>query len=360
MGLLGDIKRCCIWIFCYAMFLDFQWPWRMPWNWRPRDLLKDVACACDAGRAAESDFNSGLKVILPSVGQTGTTSMVAALAELGLRTYHIEEQLPFIRPALLEHTNVTVWARHVSRCRVEAIALEPLVDLLPLALQASPDAKVILTWRDFGSWKRSTKAGGLKDMRWHYIMSVLLASSSRMLPWLSIWDAATGQITHLLSEGTPFHGLGQASLLEMFCFYSFFRNSYGHPETKVAFRGTNKISAGEDGYVEEAYLAAMDEIRRLVPPERLLIFDVRNHGWNDLTRFLGFPDQPAGRSFPHPRSKKSFTNDAVWDHSSMEQRVALVAIFLALHAVNFAVLRWAWALARRLYRRHFKSDSARR
>eukprot|EP00932_Pfiesteria_piscicida_P002149 SRR837773.12089.p1 GENE.SRR837773.12089~~SRR837773.12089.p1 ORF type:complete len:343 (+),score=88.41 SRR837773.12089:35-1030(+) len=330
MGLLGEIKNFCLWVFCSALFLDFQWPWCMPWNWHPRDLLEEIACNSPEGRAAESTVNSGVKVILPSVGQTGTTSVVAALAELGLRTYHIEEQLAFIRPALLEDANASTWARHVSRCRVEAIALEPLVDLFPLALQTSPNAKVILTWRDFRSWGQSTKAGGVKDLRWHYITSIVMASSARMLPWLSLYDRLTGRITEVLSNGTPFHGLGQASLLEMFCFYSFFRFIYGHPDSKVPFRGTNKVASGEYPYIEEAYLAQMDEIRRLTPPERLLIFDVRKDGWNKVTRFLGLPDQPEGRPFPHPRSKKSFTNDAVWDHAALGTRVVLVSIFFAL------------------------------
>merc|ERR1712232_540818 len=249
------------------------------------------------------------------------------------------EQLVFTRPAMLEHANATAWARTMSRCRVEAVALEPLVDVLPLALQTNPSVKVILTWRDFNSWIQSTKAGGFKDLRWHQLMSVFAGSCTRMLPWIDLWDALTGDVTKILQDGAPYSGVGQASLREMICFYSFFRFIYGHPESKIPFRGTNKVSTAEGhSFAEEAYLAHMDEIRRMVPKERLLIFDIRKHGWDQVTEFLGLPRQPVGRKFPHPRSKKSFTNDAVWDHSSLEKRIALVAIFTTLHIVNYLVL----------------------
>lgn len=335
----SEMKSFAVWSVFSTVFLDFQWPWSAAWNWRPRSLLEDVACLDRAGKAAESDVDSKVKVILPSVGQTGTSSMVAALLELGMRTYHIEEQLIFTRPAFIEddRMNSTIWARHMSRCRVEAVTLEPVIDVWQAAWKASPDAKVIMTWRDFKSWRTSTHAGGWKDLRWHWFFSLLLASSARVLPWISLYDVLTGEIDEMLRAGRPFHGVGQANFLEMFGFYSFFRFIYGDPRSKLPFRGTHKI--GPWRHTEEAYLAHMDEIMRLVPPERLLIFDVRKHGWNDLTRFLGFPDKPAGKLFPHPRSKNSFTNDAVWDHAAIEKQVGLVAIFLALHVINYTVMK---------------------
>jgi len=352
MGLFWHAKRFLLMVTCFIFFLDFQWPWRMPWNYRARDLLEDVACASPEGLAAESSTNSGVKVILPSVGQTGTTSVMAALHELGLRSYHIEENLVFARPTLLEDVNASSWARQMSRCRVEAVAMEPLTDVLHVALEASPDAKFILTWRDARTWVKSTRAGGSKDLHWHLLMSTIFASSARMLPWVSLWDAMTGQVTEMLRAGNPFHKGSETTALEMFGFYAFFKFFYTHPGANIFIRGTNKVGSVSTGdrEVDETFLAALDEIRRTVPPERLLIFDVRKHGWPDLTKFLGLPDQPAGKPFPHPRSKNSWTNDTVWDYSSRDMKLVIVGILAALHIANYVIIMAGLRVVRSLWR----------
>mmetsp|Transcript_14885 Transcript_14885/g.32149 ORF Transcript_14885/g.32149 Transcript_14885/m.32149 type:complete len:362 (-) Transcript_14885:44-1129(-) len=360
MGFLLECKYYCYWLLAFVILLDYHWPWTPPWNHWPRNPFTDLACASPEGLAAESNTSSGLKVILASVGQTGTTSVLAALSELGMRTYHIEEQVLFSRPMLRVNATSDVMARHFSRCRVDAVALEPLVDMLPALLQTSPDAKVVLTWRDFASWHKSTTKGGKKDVLWHIFMCMFFASSARALPWISLLDMTTGSVTQLLKEGKPFAEAGQASLAEQLAFYSFAKFPYGDPVNQVIFRGTNSITFGQDyAQIETGYKASVNLIKQLVPPERLLVFDVKVHGWDDLTNFLEFPAKEKGRPFPHPRSKNSWTNDTLWEYAPVWQQLAVVAILGGLHIVNFAIVRCLCKLGRRLYLRYFKSESAR-
>jgi len=113
------------------------------------------------------------------------------------------------------------------------------------------------------------------------------------------------------------------------------------------------VSSGGLELREEAYIAAQDEIRRIVPPERLLVFDVRRHGWSDLTQFLGVPAQPVDRAFPHPRSKDSWTNDSVWDLASSEKKMALVGLYVVLHVINYVLIMEGLRALRRLWQRIF-------
>lgn len=346
MAARAHAKRFCIWLLCFNFFLDFDWA---PWNTYKNSPLAD-ACGSESGLAVESNLTSGVKVLLASTGQTGTTTVTDCLRLLGFRTYHIEEQALFTRPALEAGATAEVWARHMSRCRVEAVALEPFTDMLPAAMAASPGAKVILTWRDYPSWQQSSSTGGgVKDIRWHFIMAMLLASSARMLPWIPLWDSLTGEVSRILLEGRPFSGAGEATISEMLVYYAFGRQGYARPENAVFWRGSNKIADGiPPTYPEEAYLAHIDEIRQAVPADHLLVFDVRRHGWGELTAFLGVVGPPASQPLSRPRSKQSFTNDTVWDHSSLQKRLAVLCTFLILHLFDYLVVTAACGACRRL------------
>lgn len=55
----------------------------------------------------------------------------------------------------------------------------------------------------------------------------------------------------------------------------------------------------------EIFNQHLDEVRRTVPPGRLLEFDVKQ-GWEPLCRFLGKPVPPAGVPFPHLNDRRFF------------------------------------------------------
>ncbi len=225
--------------------------------------------------AAWSRNNTGLKVIAPSVGQTGTTSVILALRMMGMRAYHIEEKTLFAKPITRDQPQPAFLAEQISKCRITAISLEPTTDLLWALLQVSPDAKVILSWRDYQSWWVSTTTGGLKkDQRWAGIRSVFW-SSCVMFPWPAIFDAGTGVISRVMMAGDPFAGIGQLTWPSYLALLTL--GSYANPGDNMYSRGVFKI-----GGLEDAYLAHLNEIRTSVPPERLLEFDVRKHGFDEV------------------------------------------------------------------------------
>jgi len=94
-----------------------------------------------------------------------------------------------------------------------------------------------MTWRDYRSWIKSTTAGGMKDIKWQIFMSKLFASSTRMLPWISLWDALTGQVTNWLQEGDPYHDGSKAGMLDLFLFESFVKFFYTSPDAILFLQG---------------------------------------------------------------------------------------------------------------------------
>merc|ERR1712151_794122 len=101
-------------------------------------------------------------------------------------------------------------------------------------------------------------------------------------------------------EGDPFQGRDEITLTA-FLFHKCYLMGYMLPENDIYKRGVFKV--GKD---EESYLAHLDEIRRLTPPDRLLEFDVKRHGWTELSNFVGTPvPAGAGPRLPHTRSKES-------------------------------------------------------
>lgn len=304
-----------------------------PWSWRPwvyPFTYPDFVCK---KRRPEKLGECSVKYILPALGQTGTTSVNAALQEMGIRTFHAEENIIFARHALKEETSMTEWRRTMTMCNVEAIALEPLSDVFSIAIEACPKAKVILTVRDHPSWKRSTDLGGsTKDVRWgSFIMT--LASSWHYLPWAEVYDTVTGHFLEFLESGDEFK-YGKTSFPHLLAFYVFGMRAYHGPLTMTSGRGVFKVLMHE-----EAYLAQLSEVRRLTPPGNLLEFDVRKHGWKELAAFVGKPEPPAGTRFPHPRSKDSWTNDVIWHHSPFENRAGIIVVFVCTHVVNFLLTR---------------------
>jgi len=296
-------------------------------------------------REGEVANRSGVQLILPSVGQTGTTSVTDALRLMGYRTYHIEETALYARPALRDYITAEEWALAVSRCRLDAMSLEPQTDLFPSAMATSPGAKVIMTWRSHEPYIKSSVAGGVrKDYRWGMIMH-FVTQSCRGFPWVRLWDTVTGDVTRIIRASDPFMGRGQVDF-RTFWFYKCYNEGYVYPENNVYERGVFVHNKSE-----EAYIASIDEIRRLTPRERLLEFDIMRHGWPELSQFVGRPI-PAGLTakskLPHSRSKHSFTNDSLFDNTQPYGCVA-IAVFLLLHLVNLVVWGAIWEFFGRLW-----------
>lgn len=299
------------------------------------------ACKDRLGAKVPSNITD-LKVIFPSVGQTGTSSVVQALRDMGLRAVHTDETMVYIPEIGHDRVDPPAYANAINRCEVEAVSLEPHVDALPTVLQVSPNAKVIMTWRSYPSWRKSTLEGGrTKDKRWGDIRTKLFWSL-RVLPYFYIWNTLTGQFSHTLAQGEFFAGAGQTTPLHYFLVQS--TAQYHSPKHNTLNRGVFKIMAQE-----EAYLAHLNEIRQLVPKERLFEFDIKQHGWAEIESFLGIPGPPQGTPFPHPRSKHLWTNDQMFETNPLVA-FSYCSVCFALHIFHVAVISsFMWTLWRLIW-----------
>jgi len=334
---LGRCAGFCSVVVCYLSAGRYASPYL--WMAVCRLVSCQIPEGCDV--APESSNDTGLEVILPSVGQTGTSSVSEALSDMGYRSYHVEERSLYARETMMDIRDPSKFARSASRCRIEALALEPGTEVYPLVLPISPSAKVVLTWRAYPSWQVSTTTGGVtKDRVWGKLVG-MLGSSINFLPWGFLLEALTGEVSRVLRAGEPYAGKGQASVMQVMLKTTIGGRTYAHPLANTYQRGVFKVAAQE-----EAYLAHINEIRVLTPPDRLLEFDIKKHGWAELGSFLGRPT-PSGTPFPHPRSKDSWTNDSIFDHN-MPAYLTCLAIYAVLHGANLLIvggfLRGVWAL----------------
>mmetsp|Transcript_44830 Transcript_44830/g.129671 ORF Transcript_44830/g.129671 Transcript_44830/m.129671 type:complete len:361 (-) Transcript_44830:81-1163(-) len=288
---------------------------------------------CLASGGMVSNTTSGLKVILPSVGQTGTTSVHSALATMGYRSFHTEDIGTYLPQVNVDATLVEEFAQLFSKCAVEAVALEPIIDTFPAVLEASPEAKVIMTWRAYDAWfKSAISAKFLKEVPWAFVQG-LIAFPFKNLHMLFVADVLMGgALSRLMAEGRPFSGRSDVSALHLLIMVVYGMWNYHGEGTNVADRGVSKISGHE-----EAYLGHIDEIRRLAEG-RLLEFDVSRHGYAELAEFLGRASPKGAQGFPHPRSKDSWTNDPMFDHNKSAYS-AVLASLLAFNILSIALFR---------------------
>ena len=194
-----------------------------------------------------------LKVIGAGFGRTGTLSLKTALEKLGFgKCYHMVE-------ILKKFHHMKQWAEILRGGKAEWETLfsgyQSAVDW-PVAayyrdlMDAYPDAKVILTVRDPESWHRS-------------IMTTLYQAQRRSL-------------IQLTRVSPPLHR---------------FLTAMEHALWQGLFQ--NRLE--EKAHAINVFNRHIEEVKRVVPPERLLIFEAR-HGWEPLCSFLNVPvDQP----YPH-------------------------------------------------------------
>lgn len=115
-----------------------------------------------------------MKVLALGLGRTGTTSLRAALQELGfVDTYHMTSASVHNPPDCLMWMDALAakydgvgkferkdWDQLLGHC--QAICDWPAIAFCPELIEAYPDAKVLITTRDVDSWYMST----LKTVHW--------------------------------------------------------------------------------------------------------------------------------------------------------------------------------------------------
>ena len=243
-----------------------------------------------------------MKVIGAGFGRTGTASLKVALETLGLGPcYHMTEV--FANPG---HADLwrAAWREEPVDWDAVLGGYESAVDWPACTFYAElmerhPDAKVLLSVRDPERWYESTR------------------STIHQL----------GKI----SMGSPFSRLSFA-LITFFAFGGF-KTGQGPMAEEILWQGTFDGNFEDRRHAIEVFERHNDEVRRRVPPERLLVYEVKE-GWGPLCEFFGVeePNEP----FPH-------LNDA----AEMRRRirgaralsVALPSAFGLLGLATFALFR---------------------
>jgi hypothetical protein len=196
-----------------------------------------------------------LKVIGAGFGRTGTLSLKTALEKLGFgKCYHMVE-------VLKKHHHMKHWAEIMQGGKAEwetlfkdyQAALDwPVAAYYKDLMEIYPQAKVILTVRDPHSWHRS-------------IMTTLYQAQRK-------------------------------SLLRFACIlppvYRFLQGMENSIWQNVF---QNKVE--DEDHAINVFNAHIEEVKCVVPPERLLIFEARQ-GWEPLCSFLNVP-VPVGQPYPH-------------------------------------------------------------
>jgi hypothetical protein len=206
-----------------------------------------------------------VKVIGAGFGRTGTTSLKAALEELGFGPcYHMTEV--FVHP---EHAEIWSAAGRGEPADWEGVlgGYEATVDWPACSfyeelMEHHPEAKVLLSVRDPEPWYESTRST-------IYELTVLLDSS---------------RVARLL--------FGLISLL-VYGGFAGGRSSLPHD---VIWQGTFDGRFEDKAYAIEVFERHNEEVKRRVPSERLLVYEVKE-GWGPLCQFLRV-SEPEG---PFPR-----------------------------------------------------------
>jgi len=199
-----------------------------------------------------------LQVIGAGFGRTGTLSLKAALEQLGLGPcYHMLELIQ--DPARASHWQAALDGKAVDWNEVftgfRSAVDWPTAHFWPQLAAAYPDAKVILTLRDEDKWYKSISST---------IFQVMNSPREEVEPE----RMATRAMTRQLILDTVFGG-----------------------------------NIDDRDSVLAAYRRNIDAVRRDVPADRLLVFDVAE-GWAPLCRFLDLPVPET--AFPRSNSTEEF------------------------------------------------------
>ena len=211
-----------------------------------------------------------IKIIGAGFPRTGTTTLKRCLETLGhTKVYHMKELL--VNPErlhlwkTLDETGDTDWDALYSG--YDATVDFPGYPWYKEHMKRYPDAKVILTVRDFEGWHKSVfntvwQAGPQTPLEKIKMMGKLLASSR-----------ARNVVKCI----------------------KFFKKIFFADELKGKFM--------DKTFAEKVWNDHIDEVKSSVPADKLLVYDVRD-GWGPICKFLGV-EEPAD-PLPHLNKKENF------------------------------------------------------
>lgn len=217
-----------------------------------------------------------IKVIGAGFSRTGTASMKVALEYLGFhKCYHMAELVN--HPEHLQYWEAAAENQPVEWSKVfegyQAIVDNPGYCLYRALLEYYPDAKVVLTTRDPGKWYDSA-------------LSTIYSDRFRASPRTKL-----SVFFHKLRK-VKYHGSEKINLRLFLLDY--------HLVQQGIFNGRFY----DREYAIQAFENHNEKVKRLVPPEKLLVYQVKE-GWDPLCKFLDVP-VPVVKSFPHVNAREQF------------------------------------------------------
>lgn len=238
----------------------------------------------------------GLKVIGAGFGRTGTLSMKAALEELGFGPcYHMSEV--FSNPPHLAYWVAATEGKSVDwkdfLKNYQATVDWPACAFYAELMRIYPDAKVLLTVRNPESWYES-------------VSSTIYPISRR-------------------ATGSPF-----IVLIARLLFSD--RLRVGRMVNVLIWQQTFDGKFEDKEYALAIFQRHIEEVKKNVPPEKLLIYDVKQ-GWEPLCAFLDV-EIPTDKPFPHLNERANFIGNRLWQ-KSQRKAVGIVLVVGILVALFF-------------------------
>ena len=238
-----------------------------------------------------------LEVVGAGFGRTGTKSMKAALEGLGFGpSYHMSEL--FRHPNHAEQWRAAMRGEPVDWERVlggyRATVDWPGCTFYEELLEMNPNAKVILTVRDPQRWYESTR-----DTIYRTTSGASYPVAFRLAGLVSPRAGRLIRARRFVSE--------------------------------LVWEGEFDGRFGDRGHAIGTYERHNEEVKRRVPPGRLLVYEVKQ-GWGPLCDFLGVevPDKP----FPHLNDGEAYRG---WIRRVRLSAAAALAVGVSLAGI--AVLR---------------------
>ncbi|KAI2627174.1 P-loop containing nucleoside triphosphate hydrolase protein [Xylaria nigripes] len=238
-----------------------------------------------------------MRALLLAPGRTGTASMRAAMKQLGfVDTYHMmncsienpPDALLWMDALRAKYDGIGEFTRKdwdKLLGNSQAVCDWPACAFAKELIDAYPEAKVVMTTREVNSWHASTMK--------------------------TVWWRATDQELRMLSN------------------FSWAAKMY-YPMLKKFF--DNFFEGDFPNRGKEVFTRHYEEIRKMVPPERLLEYRVQD-GWEPLCKFLDVP-VPKDVPFPNVNDNSDFITRSRRRNRNQMYNVALQA----LEIIGLAVL----------------------
>mmetsp|Transcript_73966 Transcript_73966/g.154165 ORF Transcript_73966/g.154165 Transcript_73966/m.154165 type:complete len:396 (-) Transcript_73966:210-1397(-) len=372
----GRCKCCCIAVL--QIFFYFWWGLVA----QTRDFwghLFEFPYRCEGGSpesleaAAAPAPDSGVQVLVAGIAKMGTRTLSRSLYQLGLNhSYHSEEFGLFLwgpladdywleknggqwsklpKPGVpwditendqevLNNTSPAALATALARCEVEALAFDGIERAFWPILEVSPKAKVILlNWRSYEEWKHSV----INFMP--YLMLEIIGLGTYMtgiwvLPWGALFrvlDPLVGGTieTMLKTGGPPVCQVYETPYVALFHILMSPRRVVNRWFSGMAGWPTNK----------EEFDAFHERVKAEVPPDRLIEWNMKKHGWEDLCSFLEMENCPKSGRLPRAVNAFLFLQD--FPYAS----IGAILVNTVIHFLNYKIITGVFRVAKRLLTR---------